>query len=223
MIICIGREFGSGGHEIGRIMSQNLGMAFYDQEILVKCMEKNPLIPLEEMQKADEKKVNPMIYSVYYEGTEKRLRSLSSNDITFRLQGRGIEELASQSNCIFVGRCADYILKQTGIPNLSLFICAPLGYRIERKMELFQKNERQAAALVNKMDKQRRNYYNYYTGGSWGHPYNYEQVAKRIANIRLTRACEAEGMGRLSDPGRLNHGMGRIRWKKREKKALPDC
>ncbi|EET60621.1 hypothetical protein BRYFOR_07439 [Marvinbryantia formatexigens DSM 14469] len=127
MIICIGREFGSGGHEIGKCLSEGLGIPFYDHELVEKAMERS--------------------------------------EMTLEL---------AKDDCVFVGRCADFVLKQQGVRCVSLFITAPFEDRVKRKAELLDMKEKQAVSLVRKMDKQRKAYYDYYTGGSWGRPHNYD-------------------------------------------------
>lgn len=174
MIICIGREFGSGGHEIGKLLADRLSFTLYDQELVTEAMKKCSDTYRKEIMNADEKKTNPWIHSVLYGTDEQDLRGKSANDITFALQSKFILDCASQGNCVFVGRCADYILKEAGVKHISLFITAPFSSRAERKMKQLNISEKTATALVRKTDKQRKNYYNYYTNGSWGKPFNYD-------------------------------------------------
>lgn len=173
MIICIGREFGSGGHEIGKRMAEKSGLSFYDYE-LVEAAIKRGDIEAGILEKADEKRANPWMHKVLYQSGEKELNGLSANDITFQLQSREILELSQKNSCIFVGRCADYVLKKANIKHTSLFIAAPFEDRVRRKKELLHLDEKTSTALVRKMDKMRKNYYDYYTGGGWGKPYNYD-------------------------------------------------
>lgn len=173
MIICIGREFGSGGHEIGKELAEHIRIPFYDRELVDIAIEQNPSIK-EAMEKADEKKANAFIHSVWYEEIDKNLRGLSANDIVFKLQTEAILELSKAKDAIFVGRCSDYILKKAGIPHLSLFISAPFSDRVKRKMDLLRRDEKYITSLIRKTDKQRQAYYNYYTGGNWGKPDNYD-------------------------------------------------
>lgn len=173
MIICIGREYGSGGHEIGKKLAESLNLSFYDRELVDRAIERSKIVS-EALEKADERKANLLLHKVWYESEEKELRGLSANDIIFKLQEDIILQLAREGNCVFVGRCADFILKQAGIPCVSIFISAPFAERVERKKELLQESEKAAASLVRKTDKQRKAYYNYYTGGSWGKSDNYD-------------------------------------------------
>lgn len=173
MIICVGREFGSGGHEIGKRLADHLGIPFYDRQLVDMAIERSKPIS-KEIEMADEKKANAFLHSVWYEVLDKDLRGMSANDILFKLQKEAIMQLSESGECVFVGRCADYILAEAGIPHISLFISAPFQDRVKRKMELLQKDEKAVVSLVRKTDKQRKAYYNYYTGGNWGKPDNYD-------------------------------------------------
>lgn len=174
MIICIGREFGSGGHEIAEILEEKLSLTLYDQRIVTTAINGCTGMDTSELEKADERKTNPWLHSVFYKTEEKELRGRSANDISFGLQSKVILEAAKEENCVFVGRCADYILKEAGISCISIFITSPFAVRAERKMKQLGISEKAASALVRKTDKQRKSYYDYYTGGSWGKPYNYD-------------------------------------------------
>ncbi len=174
MIICIGREFGSGGHEIGQQLAKSMHYSFFDQELLQAVMEKYKDTIPDEIEKTDEKRKNPWLHGVWYDIDDKELRGLSANDIVFRIQSKIILKKAEKGDCIFVGRCADYVLKQTAIERLSLFICAPFNDRVKRKMELMGADEKTVSTLIRKTDKQRKSYYDYYTAGNWSKPYNYD-------------------------------------------------
>lgn len=173
MIICIGREFGSGGHEIGKRLAENMNLSFYDSQLVEASTERSRL-PVNELEKVDEKKANPLLHDVRYEAESKELRGLSTNDLIFRIQSDIILELAKKGDCVFVGRCSDYILKQAGIAHISLFITAPFSDRVKRKMKILQKDEKTVNSLVRKTDRRRKAYYNYYTNRSWGKPSNYD-------------------------------------------------
>lgn len=174
MIICVGREFGSGGHEIGRLMAEKLGIPFYDRELIETAAERFKNIPRETIENADEKKHNPWLYQVWYDTQNAELGELSADEMLFHVQSQIINELATNGNGIFVGRCSDYIMKESKIDHISFFVAAPLKDRVQRKMEILSVDEKTATTLVRKKDKERKAYYNYYTGGSWGKPDNYD-------------------------------------------------
>lgn len=114
MIICLGREFGSGGHEIGQQLAEALNVPFYDRQLVDMAIQRSKSIS-EAIEKADEKRTSSFLYSVWYETVEKDLRGLSANDILFKLQRETIIEFSQSGDGVFVGRCADYILRKEGI------------------------------------------------------------------------------------------------------------
>ena len=121
MIICIGREFGSGGHEIALNLANKLHVPLYDNELLEKVIAKSNIYH-NELKDLDEKKTNFWLYHKIYDTDDKNLRGLSTNDFLFQTQRQLILEYAHQDNCIFVGRCADYVLSEAGIQHISIFI-----------------------------------------------------------------------------------------------------
>lgn len=173
MLICIGREFGSGGHEIGKLLAEDMSIPFYDRQLVDMAIERSGLIA-QEIEKADEKRENAFLHSVWYELVDNDLRGMSTNNILFKLQRDMIMSFSKSGDGVFIGRCADYILSEAGIEHTSIFIAAPFSDRVARKMELLQQEEKTVMALVRKIDKQRKAYYNYYTGGSWGKPDQYD-------------------------------------------------
>ncbi len=172
-VIALGRQFGSGGREIGRKLSEALGIAYYDRE-LISLAAQRAEVQEEVFAERDEKAGNPWLFHGFYEGGPKVRQGESAEDILFQMQSEVILELAEKENCIIVGRCADYVLRQRDRECLSLFICAPFDWRVHHRMELENTDERTAAALVEKTDKQREKYYTHYTGCPWGLPENYD-------------------------------------------------
>ena len=103
-----------------------------------------------------------------------QLNGMTANDALHLAYNSIIRELAEKGDCVFVGRCADYILEQAKIDHISLFIAAPFEWRVKRKMEQLSIDEKSATAMVRKKDKDRKAYYDYYTGRNWGRPYEYD-------------------------------------------------
>lgn len=124
MNICISREFGSGGHDIGEQIARRTGYRFLDRKLLEEAAERSG-IAVEHLEKEDEKKANPWLHNVWYKSEDESLRGLSANDILFRVQSRYILECAVTGDNVFVGRCADYVLQKAEIPHVSIFITAP--------------------------------------------------------------------------------------------------
>ncbi len=173
MNICIGREFGSGGHEISAYLAEHMDLPLYDEEFIDQALVSSGLSILE-IQRVNEQEENPFLHRVWYDFPDRNLRGLSSHQITAKQQSEFILEAAGQGDCIFVGRCADHILKQAGIPRVSIFVSAPFEDRVCRKVRLLGQDKDTVTSLVRKKDYQRRKYYNIQTGLSWGIPSSYD-------------------------------------------------
>lgn len=172
-IICIGRQYGSGGREIGRAVAEKLGIAYYDKELIDEALKGTDL-PLGEMQKADEHALDPLPYERFYRGENKDFYGMNASEIMFVLQKELILKKAGEGPCVIIGRCADQILEDADSAEvLSLFISAPIEDRIRRVMERENINEKEASKLIRKIDKKRRKYYGYYTDKDWGKPSDY--------------------------------------------------
>ncbi len=174
-LITIGREYGSGGREIGEKVAARLGLDFYDKELIELASQKSGLNK-ELFDKADEKKSFSVI------GGDFSLRSslinslntgfFLSNESLFNIQSEVIREMAKGGNALFVGRCADYVLKDfSGL--LSIFIFAEKEERIERVSIRRSISLDEAASLIYKEDKRRASYYNYFSNKKWGDPHSY--------------------------------------------------
>ncbi len=172
-IICIGRQFGSGGHLIAKRFAKQAGIEYYDRRIVERAIEVSGMAR-GIMERADERMAHPLLQPIYYEGNSKKYYGKNANDILFEVQREIIFEDAAKSDCIFVGRCADCILREKGgYAMKSIFFVAPMEFRIRNTMEVDHLTEKEAAAKVRKMDKARSVYYNYYTGHDWGKPSDY--------------------------------------------------
>lgn len=166
-IICIGRQFGSGGHEAAVRLSECLGIRVYEKHLLQLACQFGE-VDIKTLEASDEKATNPYLYRVVHEGNQYVSRGQPTSEVLFGLQSREIRRIASEENCIFVGRCANYVLRDTDARVLSVFISAPEEQRIKRKMEQENLSRQKAIRLIRKMDAQRKKYYEQYTGSSWG-------------------------------------------------------
>ncbi len=165
-VITIGRQFGSNGHKIANMLAQRLGIHSYDKELIhIAAQRQN--ITYEELLKVDEKRSNPWRYPVEDEvQMQKQFRFEPMNDVLFYTQVDVIRSLAQKENCIIVGRCANDILRDFGNCK-RVFVHAPMEKRIENVMKRAEIDQKEAALLIKRMDKQRRYYYNYYTDKKW--------------------------------------------------------
>ncbi len=176
-IITIARQFGSGGREIGKALSEKLQIPFYDKE-LISLAAKESGIDSEVFENVDERATNSLLYSLsmglYSFGTGySAMGDLPVNDRLYILQHKIIKRLAEQGPCVIVGRCADYILKDRD-DCVRLFIHADMEYRKERAIRLRGVDKARAEQVVNKTDKVRANYYSFYSGQKWGYSQNYD-------------------------------------------------
>lgn len=173
--LCIARQFGSGGREVGFALSKALGIAFYDKELLSKAAQKSG-ITQELFEKNDERPVGGL---GLWGGDEGKLQSYGDymaylpNDQLQNTIADVIRDVAGQGDCVIIGRCADYILR--GRPGtLSVFVHAPLETRIQRIARMHNLDEDKARALIRKTDRNRANYYSYYTDRDWGAVDNFD-------------------------------------------------
>ena len=166
MIITIGRQYGSGGKEIGEKVAQRLGYAFYDKEILTMAAEESGFSAAA-MEHYDEKPSGSLIYSLYMSGAATS-DSLPLNQQLAFAQFNVIRKVAQGNNCVIVGRCADYILREK--KNLvTVFLHAPMEHRVKRVMEEKAITDPALAEkTIKKADKSRAEYYNFFTHKKWG-------------------------------------------------------
>ena len=168
-IICIAREFGSGGHEIAVRTGSKLGIRVYEKDLFHLACKYGELSE-KMMESADETATNPYLFRTVHEGNCHVTRGLSPSEVLFQLQSHEIRKIAQQESCIFVGRCADFVLREEDVKILKVFVRAPVEWRIKRKMQQEHLSREKAAHLVRKMDKRRKKYYESYTGQIWGTP-----------------------------------------------------
>jgi len=194
MIITIGREYGSGGRVIGKLVAEKLGVPFYDKEILTRAAEESGLCA-EVFERHDEKASMGGLLTSAQMGAAGGLQ-MPLNQRVFLAQFDAITKLASEGDCVIVGRCADYVLKD--LPNVThVFLYASLEKRIERIMQVENVDRDTARDLIRKTDKQRKNYYNFFADGNWGLRSNYDLMvrtdfhkAEDIANAIIAFAKE---------------------------------
>lgn len=179
LIITIGRQYGSGGNEIGRKLAEELGIDFYDKNILRMNSDESG-IKESYFHLADEKAGSRLLYRIV-SGMTPEMREpsfgsdLISADNLFRFQSEVIRKLAEEQTCVIVGRCADYVLEDADdIELVRVFIYADMDARIRRVREKELYTPEDVRKNVKRIDKERRNYYRYYTGRGWADPENYD-------------------------------------------------
>ena len=170
MIITVGREHGSNGRDIALALAEELGYRCYDKEIVDKAAETSDF-SREVLQSYDEKRVAPYIVTMpHFVGLNEGFRL---NMQLASAQFQAIRDLAEAGNCIFVGRCADYVLRDRK-DLLRVFIMADEDFRIETMMQRRGLSCEQAHKLIKQVDKDRSSYYKYYTDQVWGEKENFD-------------------------------------------------
>ena len=177
-VITIGRQFGSGGRELGKMLAERFGIEYYDKKLLAEAAQRAGMSP-EVFERHDERMPNLMGSSLaftmgygqlpWYNGTAMMTDSIynSLSDV--------IHGLADTRPCVIVGRSADYVLRDHTAPRVSLFVHAPMDERVKRIMKRADKVEEKAArTLAEKTDKLRAAYYNFYTDKRWGDSATYD-------------------------------------------------
>jgi len=176
LIITIGREYGSGGREIGKALAQKLGIAFYDKEIISLAAEKSGLSAefiTSNEQRASSSLIGGMGASAHYHSGFFAPQHLPLSETIFISQAQVIHDIAARERAVIVGRCADYIL--AGRKNtVNIFIHAPKEDRVRRIMALYELSEADALKAIARSDKERGNHYFRYTDMKWGKAQNYD-------------------------------------------------
>ena len=176
-IYTIGREFGSGGREVGEKLAAKLGIKLYDKELLQQAAKDSGFCE-EIFENHDEKPTNSFLYSLVKDTysvsgySAAPFLDMPLNHKVFLAQFETIKKIAEKESCVIVGRCADYALSDN--PDcINVFIHADLDVRIKNVSRNLNITENKARDIINKTDKQRASYYNYYTSKKWGDSKSY--------------------------------------------------
>ena len=166
-IITIGRQYGSGGHEIGATIAHDMGLKLYDKEMLKRAAKESGLCE-ELFETHDEKPTNSFLYSLVMDTYSLGYSSgayadMPINHKIFLAQFDAIKKIASEGPCVMVGRCADYALEEFD-----------LEARIRRVARIYDITDAKAKDIIIKTDKKRASYYNYYTNKTWGDAKSYD-------------------------------------------------
>ena len=194
-VIVIGRQFGSGGHDIGQALAEKLGFAFYDQEIIEMTAGTTGYTP-EFIQKNEEMMTSSFLYDLvnqmymYAQADEE-----APKDKIYEAESKVVKELAAKGNCVIVGRCSDYTLRDNK-NCLRVFFSAPMENRMKRVMERLHLSEKDAKQKIQKEDKWRADNYRYYTGRIWGAAGNFDLTLNTAFGEEYIEMCIREAMKR---------------------------
>ena len=171
--VTIGRQFGSGGREIGKKVAQALDIPYYDKEILAVAAQESGLSQ-EFLKSYDEKPTNSFLYSLVM-GQQRLSPGMAGNTVeqlAANAQREAVLSVAAKGSCVIVGRCADYILRERA-DVLNVFIHAPISYRADRVVRLYGESDQAPEKRLEEKDKRRRAYYKHYADRDWGMSQNY--------------------------------------------------
>ena len=173
-IITISREFGSGGRSIGRLVAQKLGIPFYDKELVNQIALESGFAP-KFVEDHGEHSPGTSLFSYAFapQGVPGVMNGLSTADFLWNIQCNVILQLAEKGPCVIVGRCSDYILGE-GPACIKVFIHADMASRIDRCVAEYHIPSDNMESRIIQMDRGRANYYNYYTGHTWGDMRRYD-------------------------------------------------
>lgn len=176
-IITIGRQFGSGGREIGEKVAEYFHIPCYDKELLTRAAKESGFCE-EMIQNHDERPTNSFLYNLVMDTYSFGYNASSFVDMpishkVFLAQFDTIKKMASEGPCIIVGRCADYALSDFK-NSIHLFIYGDEKAKTKRIMEKYDLSEAKARDMIIKKDKQRQSYYNYYSSKKWGRADSYD-------------------------------------------------
>lgn len=183
IIISIGREFGSGGHEIAERLAKHYDIPLYDKEIFDHVAEQGT-INADVAKYFDEKPVNPVFYPVTMDGSYLPLEQTVANHIFNFIRTKGEKE-----SFVIVGRCAEYILRDN--PNMvRVFVLGDKEIKQKRVMEKLGLDEKAAYNRMKKEDKMRKTYHNFYSDGKWGDSRNYD-VCVNSSTLGIDKTVES--------------------------------
>ena len=178
LVITIERQYGSGGRIVGKKLAEELGIPAYDDEILSLTAEKSA-VGEQYFRLADEKAGNNLLRRIVggirhtLPGNPKIEGDVTSPDNLFRFQSEVIRKLAGEESCVIIGRCADYVLAGTeGL--IRIFLYGNMESRAERLVKKGLCTSSDALKTIKRVDRERRDYYRYYTGKDWSSPENYD-------------------------------------------------
>lgn len=171
-VITIGRQYGSGGRIVGKMLAEDLGIHFYDEEIL-KMTSETSAIGEQYFRLADEKAGNNLLYRIVKEMKPdlylpKKDEKLTTPENLFRFQSEVIRKIAAEETCIIAGRCGDYVLEQENLDQLiRVFVYANMDTRVRRVMDVDKVDEKEALKRIKRIDKERKEYHRYFAGRDW--------------------------------------------------------
>ena len=174
IIICVGRQLGSGGHDIARMLAMDFNAKYYDRELLNLAAKESGFSEKVFEQNDERKGSLKSLFGIQLPVFNGNIyHSEISRESLFQFQSDAIRKAASEGNCVFVGRCADYVLRD--FDNVvNVFISASMWFRVEQILNKQKVTPQEAKRIILQAEGKRAAYYNYYTGKKWGHAESYD-------------------------------------------------
>ncbi len=201
-VVNVGRQFASGGKDIAVRMSELLNVKVYDRELITEAARESGMC-CEFFERADEKRLWSKFFGfasarngIAHYGDAEYANFLNQDEL-FKIQSDVIRQIYERESCVFVGRCADYILREE-VRSIDIFISADRDARVERICRNLGVSERKALMLMEQHDKERANYYNYYTFKRWGAAESYDLcINSTVLGIDATAEFLADYVKRI--------------------------
>ncbi len=175
VVITIAREYGSGGHDLGKKIANDLGIKFYDNQLIKLAAEESGMTESDVRQREQSVNPNLLLRMVMHDYEAPIEKSLSPSDAVFVATSRVVRKIAAEGDCVIVGRCSDWILRDN--PNcINVFIHADMPYKVERAIANYGLNAATAAQEIERINRSRAAHYQHYTGKTWTDVNNYHLV-----------------------------------------------
>lgn len=189
-VITIAREFGSGGHLLGEMLSKELGIKLYDKEFIHLAAQESGMDEAY-IRKNEQSIPSFWLKSVYAQNKNTVEQSMAADDVLFVAESRIVQEVAAKEDCVIVGRCADFVLE--GQPGLiRVFCCAGLDAASQRCVQEYGLPVDKAESEIKRVNRKRMAHYEYYTGRKWDDPHHYDLVVN-TSQVSIEEACRMIG------------------------------
>jgi cytidylate kinase len=175
IIICVGRQLGSGGHDIARMLALDFNAKYYDRELMNLAAKESGFSEKFFEQNDEQRGIFRSLFHLHasHVADNNMYQNNFSQESLFKFQSDAIKKAASEGSCVFVGRCADYVLRDQ--PNVvSVFVTASMDFRVNQVMVKQHLDAIQARKFIEQQESKRAAYYNYYTGKKWGDAASYD-------------------------------------------------
>ena len=194
VIICVGRQLGSGGHDIARMLALDFNAKYYDRELMNLAAKESGFSEKFFEQNDEQRGIFRSLFHLHapHIGDNNLYNNDFSQESLFKFQSDAIKKAVDEGSCVFVGRCADYVLRDRA-NMVSVFITASLEFRIQQVMTKEHLDHAAARRFIEQRETTRASYYNYYTGKKWGSAESYDLcIDASILGLQATERLIAD-------------------------------